>query len=211
MDKIIEQATEFPAAIFIKDDLRRFQEPECIGYEIGVQQPRQHRRFANFFRHGDALMMYFKHDKSVVAELYARFPGVILPSEIAGKYWSKLLVEKEPAIAIQLLENSYRLICESATKQGRLKIENLSQEPNRFSTFHSAAMELSQLENVYLKYNDYEEPSVSVGIHAVAKFSWNQLYIRSIVGHHIENNWEVLESARHKEWPNALRSAVEHG
>jgi hypothetical protein len=38
---------------------------------VGIQQPRQHRRFANFIRHGDSFMMYFKHDADEVADRVA--------------------------------------------------------------------------------------------------------------------------------------------
>src|SRR5207253_3808974 len=71
-------------------------------------------------------MMYFKHDAAEIAELYRDVPQVIFPSEIAPKYWSKILVDRAPALARRLLESSYRLICEAATKQGRKMIEQCS-------------------------------------------------------------------------------------
>src|SRR5207253_11252185 len=98
MDSIIERALELPAAILIREDLRHFEDPADVGYEIGIQQPRQHRRFANFFRNGERLMMYFKHDAAEIAELYRDVPQVIFPSEIAPKYWSKILVDRAPAL-----------------------------------------------------------------------------------------------------------------
>jgi predicted DNA-binding protein (MmcQ/YjbR family) len=179
-----------------------------VAYEVGIQQPRQHRRFANFFRHGNRLTMYFKHDATEVSDLYKRFPQVVLPSEIATKYWSKVLVKKKPKLAAQLLETSYRLLCEAATKQGRKMIEQSAGKTNRFLTFHQAAVELSQLENVYLRYTDYEEPCLLVGIRPVAKFSWNNLSTRVPANSGTAERWEVLEPDRFQEWPDAMKSAV---
>ena len=208
MDTIVEKAFELPAAILIRDDLGHFADPADVAYEVGIQQPRQHRRFANFFRHGDSFMMYFKHDAGEVAELYKKHPQIVLPSEIATKYWSKMLVNKEPKLAERLLETSYRLLCEAGTKQGRKMIEQCGPEPNRFLIFHRAAVDLSRLENVYLRYTDYEEPCLSIGIRPVATFSWNRLSVCLPASSGTPERWEVLEPDRFEEWPDVMRSLV---
>jgi hypothetical protein len=208
VDAIVEKAFELPAAILIRDDLRHFVDSADVAYEVGIQQPRQHRRFANFFRHGDSLIMYFKHDATEVAELYKTFPQVVFPSEIATKYWSKMLVKKEPRLAERLLGTSYRLLREAATKQGRKMIEQSGAKANRFLTFHETAVELSQLANVYLRYTDYEEPCLLVGIRPVAKFSLNNLSIRVPANTKTAERWEVFEPDRCREWPDAMKSAV---
>ncbi len=76
-------------------------------------------------------------------------------------------------------------------------------------TFHRVALQLAQRENVYLGYNGYEEPSLWVGLRAVAKFSWNRLIVRLSGEPGADRRWEFLEPARYEEWADAMRSAVE--
>jgi hypothetical protein len=208
MDTIVERALALSGAILIQADPGRFADPSYVAYEVGVQHPRQHRRFANFFRHGDTLAMYVKHDTAVITELYRRLPAALAPSEIAPKHWSKVRVDAEPRVAEELLATSYRLVCEAATRQGRALIAESAALPNRFAVFHTAAVELSRLENVHVKYNDHDEPSLSRGIQPIARFSRNRVSVSVPVPAGAPEHWDVLEPDRFREWPEAMRVAA---
>ena len=104
----------------------------------------------------------------------------MLPSEIVPKYRSKIWVQQVPELAERLLETSYRLVCKTCTKQGRKLVEEIASELGKiFAVFHRESLKLVRRDNIYLKYMDYDEPMLLAGIHAVAKFSWNKLSVRS--------------------------------
>ncbi|MEL7355792.1 MAG: hypothetical protein AAFN40_04430 [Cyanobacteria bacterium J06560_6] len=210
MNAIINHAYELPAAILIRNDLRYFSDPNNVTYEIGIQQPRQHKRFANFFRYGNNLVMYFKHDVARIEQLYAQFPDTILPSEIATKYWSKITVNDEPTVAERLLVDSHHLVCAAITKKGRAMVEDCGTTVNRFATFHKAAVQLSQHENICLTYQDYQEPMLSVGRQPIIKYSWNRIYLRQQNTAATNTDWATLGPEAYRNWPHAMKLAIKN-
>jgi hypothetical protein len=92
------EALSFPGAIIFRDDPYSFRVASNVGYEIGIQQARLHKRFANVFCYQNHVMLYFKHDPATISGLYARHSEYLSPSEIAGKHWSKVLILPQTAL-----------------------------------------------------------------------------------------------------------------
>lgn len=93
---LLEEALGFPGAILFRNDCEAFRNPSSLGYEIGIQTERAHKRFANIFHYSGETTLYIKHDSVTIAQLYERNPGTVLPSEIAGRYWSNTLLVGRP-------------------------------------------------------------------------------------------------------------------
>jgi predicted DNA-binding protein (MmcQ/YjbR family) len=201
VQEVVERALRFPGAIFIRTPASGFGDPTDVSYEIGLQQPRKHVRFANVFVYGDEAWMYVKHDPTSIAEISRAHP--VLPSEIASKTWSKTMLGPGSAATwiFDLLETSHALVAASLTKAGREALAELDRHPNMFSNFHRMARaEQAAREDVFLTYSDVAEtPNISVGAECVARFSWNALQTRNP-----EGTWTTVGPDRVDAWPEAL-------
>ena len=173
---IAEEALRLPGAVLVRTDANLYRSPRDVAYEIGIEQPSENKRFANVFRHGADVALYFRHDPAEAERLYSAHPKVIKPSEIASKHWSKLLYVKDaPELASALLRHSYELILKSCPKKGQRLVAEIAGEENRFLVFHEAALRLLKRDGVSLSYTGV--PVLSSGIRPAAKFSWNRLAV----------------------------------
>jgi predicted DNA-binding protein (MmcQ/YjbR family) len=205
---LVEQALSKPGALLIRWDADSYRDETHIGYQIGVQQPRQHFRFANLFSDGGNWSMYFKHDPAEIARLYLAEPERVAPSEIAGKHWSSVsLREGAPEAWVKaLLDRSYELVLAKQSKAGRAALAEIANEPNAFSHFHEVALSLHRLERVYLMYSDIPEtPQLSVDGRRVAYFSWNRIGVKP---EREGDEWTELGVDRLLEWRDVLTAAV---
>jgi hypothetical protein len=191
MHPLVDHALALPGALLIRP-------PDGGAFEIGVQQPRRHRRFANVFVHAGEAWLYFKHDPA------ARPPGTV-PSEIQPRHWAKARVDGAEPWACAAVERAYELVVAAGTRAGQAALARLAGEPNGFRRFHDLAQSLARRDGrVYLMYSDLEDtPELSVAGRPVAVFSWNRLRVQ------VAGAWTELGVERELEWRAAVAHAID--
>ncbi|MEY3443360.1 MAG: hypothetical protein RLZZ519_1641, partial [Bacteroidota bacterium] len=146
-DRILQAALSKPASVIIANDVVHFRDPNDISYKIGIQSTNSKylKGFCYLFwskRMGAAF--YLKHDSEQIQEIYLQHPNV-LPSEIATKHWSKVLLDEQTELEflLGLLDTAYDLILQSMPKGEQAKIKALS-TPNNLWAFHQLGLRLTK-------------------------------------------------------------------
>nr|WP_159063750.1 hypothetical protein [Thaumasiovibrio occultus] len=175
MDEIIDYIFGLPGTILIKPEDMSFD----YSFQFGVQNEGHSKRFASVFGTEEHVLVYFKHDINSVEQLYKKHPDIIVPSDVAAKYWSKANITKMTDLdeIKSLISSSREMILDKYSKKTKQSISGISSE-NKFRAFHTLSTSISKSNNnVYYKINDYESPSLSYHHENFATFNLNWLYL----------------------------------
>src|SRR5687768_4210270 len=192
-ESLLVEALRLPAALLVETDLQLYRDPTNVAYMVGIEQPSANKRFANLFTYGRDVMLYFRHEAAKVDDLHSRHPGVVEPSEVSPKYWSKVRVGEHHELASQLLRRSYELVLATCSKKGQDLVRAVAADENRILEFHEAAIILTKRDGASLSYVGM--PILSAATRPVAKFSWNRLSVCFYDGESAER-WKTLSASQ---------------
>jgi hypothetical protein len=180
-----------------------------VAYFIGIEQPTASKPFARIFNYESEPVLYFRHELATIRSLPPELRAAIQPSEVSPRYWSRMRVDAAPALASSLLRQSYDLVVASCSRKGQDLVHAVAAETNRFLEFHIAAIGLVDRSHTSLYYSGM--PILSAKLGDVAKFSWNQLFVRFCTKESSTERWEMIGASRWQEWSAAMTAAVEDG
>jgi hypothetical protein len=175
----MQKALSLPGTIFIGGSLGAGVPEGVVFVDVGIQQPRLHRKVVWFVVSGERLLaMYFRHDSATIQALYERHPDAVKPCERFPKYWSMLNLQREPGLGPELLLSAYEATLGKLTKKG-LALVRPAGGDNPFNDFHLAALQLCAThEKVYLHYYDGMDPQIHFCGEAFAFYHFGTLKVR---------------------------------
>lgn len=203
---LIQKALSLPGTIFMGGSLGAGVPEGIVFVDVGIQQPRLHRKVAWFVVSGERLLaMYFRHDPATIQALYERHPDAVKPCERFPKYWSMLNLQREPGLGPGLLLSAYEATLGKLTKKGLALVKQIGGD-TPFIDFHRAALELcATRENVHLLYYDGMDPQIHFCGQAFAFYHFGTLKVRSSMAWVFDEHTSGVSGG----WYPSLRNGLE--